>query len=339
MRVLVTGASGFIGSRLVPELAAGGHSLRTFGRSPQPADFACEVEHVRGDITEEAAVRAAVDGMDAVYHLAGLVSYRRRDREIQHAVNVLGTRNVMRAALDAGVKRVIYTGSIAGMGIPATGTVGDESIKYNLHGLGLNYCDSKFAAEQEAFAAAARGLDLVVLNPGIIFGEGDTHRHHRAIFLVMARGWLIGWPKGGVTFCDIDDVVAAHVNALTLGRSGERYVVGSANLTYRQAAATLSSVLGFREPAFEIPGFVLAGAGFLCEEIFESLHLTPPLTRQVAYLAGQRIFFSNEKAVAELKMPVTPFADTIRRTAPYYMGLLGGKPGGAAPCHPGKAVH
>src|SRR5439155_14942859 len=138
--------------------------------------------------------------------------------------------------LDHHIRRVIHTSSIAGMGIPDPGTVGDESITYNLEGRGLNYCDSKFQSEREVINFANKGLPVVILSPGIIFGEGDTHPHHKAIFLAMSKGWLVGWPAGGVTFCDIDDVVQAHVSAIDKGRIGERYVLGSANLTFHEAA-------------------------------------------------------------------------------------------------------
>src|SRR5437868_5669939 len=138
LKVLVTGATGFIGSNLVPRLVELGYQVRTFGRK---APAGRTGEHVAGDITDAAAVSNAVAGCDMVFHLAGLVSYRKSDRERQYGVNVIGTRNVMQACLDHGVKRVIHTSSIAAMGIPESGSVGDESITYNLAGRGLNYCD------------------------------------------------------------------------------------------------------------------------------------------------------------------------------------------------------
>lgn len=323
MRILVTGASGFIGSRLVPGLLARGHQVRTFGRSPRLAGALAglPIEHVSGDITCESAVRRAVEGCELIFHLAGLVSYRKIDRERQYQVNVTGTGNVMRSALSAGVARVIHTSSIAAMGIPAAGTTGDEELSYNLAGLGLNYCDTKHEGELEVMKYVSSGLPALILSPGIILGEGDTHPHHRAIFLAISRGWLIGCPSGGVTFCDIEDVVAAHLNAMTLGRVGHRYVLGSANLTYREAATVASRVLGCRPPAMEIPGSWLELAGSFCEAVAPALGVRPALTRQIAWLSQRRIFFSNQKAVKELNMPVTDFEQTVRRTYRYYLGL------------------
>jgi len=226
----------------------------------------------------------------------------------------------LQAALDASVSRVIHTGSIAGMGIPEPGVIGTEEMIYNLSGLGLNYCDSKHAGEQEVLSFAKQGLPVVILNPGIIFGEGDTHPHHRTIFAAISRGWLVGCPKGGVTFCDIKDVIEAHLNAMTMGRIGERYVIGSCNLTYRQAACVVSEITGLPPPRFEIPGCLLESLGAVCEALFPLVGRRPPLTRQVAWLSQRNIFFSFDKARRELGLKQTTFQDTIRRTAAYYLG-------------------
>jgi dihydroflavonol-4-reductase len=322
MRILVTGATGFIGSKLVPALIEQGHEVRTFGRTKNERLSQLGAEHFTGDVTDFQAVSNAVASCQLVFHLAGLVSYRKADTDKQYAVNVVGTTNVMQACLDNGVQRVIHTSSIAGMGIPEPGTVGDENIKYNLEGRGLNYCDSKYQSEKVVLRFAGEGLPALILSPGIIFGEGDTHPHHKAIFLAMSKGWLVGWPPGGVTFCDIDDVVQAHINAMTKGRVGERYVLGSANLTFREAAGVLSRTLGGKPPAFEIPGWVLEGIGSFCEAIFPMLGRSPALTKQVAWLSQQEIFFSNRKSIDELGVAATPFEQTVKRTAPYYLTMM-----------------
>lgn len=324
MKVLVTGASGFIGSKLVPRLVSDGHDVRTMGRaSACPKALAdLGVEHVRGDVTNPEHTVSAAQGCQVVFHLAGLVSYRKKDLQRQYAVNVVGTRNVMSACLENNVERVIHTSSVAAMGIPKVdGELGTEEIEYNLGGLGLNYCDSKYEAELEVRQAFKNGLNVLMLNPGIVFGEGDTHPHHHAIFAAMSKGWAIGVPPGGVTFSDINDVVDAHANAITKGRAGERYALVSANLTFRQAANICAKVMGTRAPLFEIPRPILISAGALAESLFPMLlGAPPPLTKQVAWLSQHKIFFSSAKAEAELDFRATPFEETVRRTAPYYMG-------------------
>ena len=333
LKILVTGASGFIGTSLVPKLVAGGHHVRTMGRSNSvPKAFQnLTLEHKRGDVTNPEHVQEAVSGCEVVYHLAGLVSYKKRDMARQYAVNVLGTRNILDACLRNNIKRVIHTSSVAAMGIPKEGELGDEEFEYNLHGLGLSYCDTKHEAELEVNSFVRQGLPVIMLNPGIIFGEGDTHPHHHVIFGAMAKGWALGVPPGGVPFSDINDVVDAHVNALDQGRTGERYVLVSANLTMREAGTIFSKVFGTRAPVLEIPGPIIVGLGTLVEATFPLLGLTPALSRQVAWLSQHKIFFSSKKAEEELDFHPTPFSETIKRTSPYY--LKKAKPNGKDAAH------
>lgn len=322
MNILVTGASGFIGNRLVERLVEEGHAVTTFGRQSTagPRLSKLAVSHVQGDITKAGALSAALKGKQAVYHLAGLVSYRRTDYDKLFACNVQGTRNVLQSCLDAGIPRVIHTGSIAGMGIPKSGEIGDEDIEYNLKGLRLYYCDSKYEGEQEVMKFAKLGLPVLSLNPGITFGEGDSHSHHHAIFRCLESGWLLGYPLGGVMFSDLEDVVNSCINALTKGRSGERYVLGSANLTFKDAADKLAGVLSGKKPCLPIPGWLSEGAGIASETLAALSKRTPALTWQVAWLSQRKIFFSSDKAIRELGHTQTPFEDTLKRTAPYYLG-------------------
>jgi len=322
LKILVTGASGFIGQNLVPRLVEIGHEVRTFGRASAPPKLlaALKIEHARGDVTNPEQVLAAVKGCDMVFHLAGLVSYRKKDLARQYAVNVLGTRHVMNACLKEKVSRVIHTSSVAALGIPRRGEIGSEEIEYNLKGLGLTYCDTKHEAELEVSKFYSQGLNVVTLNPGIIFGEGDTHPHHHAIFAAMSKGWMIGVPPGGVTFSDIHDVVAAYLSCLTKGRAGQRYVIVSANLSFQEAAIILAKLNGARPPLFKVPGSLLVSLGILAEDFLPAFGVRPPLTRQAAWLSQHEIFFSSAKASAELDFQPTPFEDTVRRTAPYYLG-------------------
>jgi dihydroflavonol-4-reductase len=279
-----------------------------------------KIEHVGGDITNPEQVMSAVQGCQIIFHLAGLVSYRKRDIQRQYGVNVLGTRHVLEAALKTGIDRVIHTSSVAAMGIPRPGTIGNETIEYNLLGKGLNYCDSKFEAEQQVLQFAKVGVPVLMLNPGIVFGEGDTHPHHHAIFAMLSKGKVIGVPPGGVTFSDINDVVDAHVNAMTMGRLGERYALVSANLSFKDAAAIVAKVMGTRPPLMVIPGPLLVAGGSLAELVM----LNPPVTKQVAWLSQHKIFFSAKKAEEELDFKATPFEETIARISPYYLSLLQG---------------
>ncbi len=322
-KIFVTGAGGFIGSKLVRKLAEGNFDIRTFGRSNAiPRNLAdLKIEHYGGDITNFEQVFAAMEGCEYVYHLAGLVSYNKKDYQRQYGVNVIGTQNIVNSCLRHNVKRMIHTSSVAAMGIPPAGTIGTEAIEYNLYGKGLTYCDTKYEAELEVFHAFKNGLNTIILNPGIVFGEGDTHPHHHAIFAAMSKGAMIGVPAGGVTFSDINDVVDAHLNALTQGRAGERYALVSVNLSYWEAGRIFASVNNARPPLFVIPGWVLTSLGSIFETVFPAFGYAAPLTQQNAWLSQHNIFFSSDKAIQELSFKQTPFEETVRRTAPYYLGL------------------
>lgn len=321
--VVVTGASGFLGSRLVERLHEVGFQVRTLGRGQQTERLAkLNVEHVRADITDSDSLAPAIKGAGALFHLAGLVSYRRSDYDLLYKTNVIGTRNVMKAAMDANVERVIHMGSIAGMGIPKPGEIADETLEYNLKGHGLHYCDTKFEGSQEAMRFAKQGLPVLDLSPGITFGDGDTHPHHHTIFKSMASGLFIGYPAGGVMFSDIEDVVGACLSSLVRGEPGQRYVIGSANVTFKEAGEILARVLDGKPPFFQIPGWLTEAAGVASESIMPLLGAKPKLTWQVAWLSQRKIFFSSEKAVRELGLHQTPFEETLRRTAPYYLGQI-----------------
>lgn len=325
-RVFVTGASGFFGSRLAERLNELGFDITTYGRTKEvPAAVAhLPVKHVCGDVADRQRLQEAMTGCKYVFHLAGLVSYRKSEYDKLYAINVVGAKNVMEAAEKANIERVIHLSSIAGMGIPKPGVVGTEEMEYNLSGLGLYYCDTKHEGEVEVLKVAKRGLPTIVLCPGITFGEGDTHPHHHTIYNALAKGRLMGYPEGGVTFTDINDVIQTSVNAMTMGRPGERYVVGSENLTFQEAANVVSKVIGSKPPTFPIPGAISEALGSICETVFPLFGKRPVLTRQVAWLSQRKIFFSSDKAIKELALKQTPFEETIRRTAPYYLAVSSG---------------
>jgi dihydroflavonol-4-reductase len=332
MKVLVTGASGFIGGHLLPALIAEGHEVTTFGRGKENQTVS-GVGHISGDITCYGEIREACVGKELVIHLAGLVSYRRADSASQKLVNVQGTENVMRACLEAGVKRVIHTSSIAALGIPGLRRRGsrcefsrqdfkieNESFEYNLQGLGLSYCDTKREAEQVVQSYVAHGLNAVILNPGIIFGEGDGHSHHQTIFRALSRGFWLSVPAGGIPCSDIQDVIAAFLSATKNGSSGERYNLVSANLTYMDMAKIFASIYNCQLPLFLLPPLLVNFAGFISEEILSPLGLPCRLSRQMSFLSNYKIFFSSAKASAELGIDFTDFTSTVLRTAPYYLG-------------------
>jgi dihydroflavonol-4-reductase len=321
MKVLVTGASGFIGSHLVPKLLADGYDVHTVSRNPLNGStpWAKQVEHHCLDICDAEKLQSAAQNAGIIFHLAGLISYQKSALSKQQATNIEGTRNVMQAAQRCGVKRVVYTSSIAAMGIPPTGEIADENIDYNLQGRGLTYCDTKHEAENTAMEYYRQGVPVIILNPGIILGERDSHPHHHVIFRAISSGLLLGCPSGGVMFSDVQDVVAALLSAVSKGAAGQRYVIGNANLSYAEAARRFSIVFGSTPPCLSLPSWLLSSAASISEAAAGILHRDPVFTKQMSWLSQQKIFFSWAKAEHELDYRPTPFENTVARVAPHYL--------------------
>lgn len=321
-KVLVTGASGFFGVNLVRLLCQKGYQVRTFSRASAPPKALRDLplEHFVGDLTNRERVFEAVRGCDIVFHMAGLISYKAKDTNRQFTVNVIGTRNVMHACLDAKIARVVHTSSVAAMGVPPQDSdkFADESFEYNLEGLNLNYCDSKHIAENEVLNACDRGLNAVILCPGITFGEGDHHKHHKAIIASMEKWPFVMVPPGGVTFCDINDVMQAHLSAIENGAAGSRYAIVSANLTFKEAAEIYLKTFKLSKPIFVVPAPVLMSVSLSLEALCYVIGKEPTFNRQTSFLSSKKIFFSPDKAIDELGFKQTPFAETIKRLAPYY---------------------
>ena len=331
MQILVTGASGFVGLHLVRRLLARGENVSTLCRhKDQTLDVLAvqydNLQNRQGDLLQmdPATLGALVAPFDVVYHLAGLVSYQKRDSEKQHLVNVEGTRKLATAcARSIKRPRFMHTSSIAGMGVPEVdGDLADESLVYNLSGLGLGYCDSKQESENVVLELVkAENLDAVILSPGIIFGEGDKHSHHFRIFRQMSSGGQRFVPRGGIPFSDINDVIEAHLNAPSMGRKGERYCLVSSNKSFKDAAQTFIQLQGGKPVnLLEFPEMLVLFAGLISENLLFAFGLKDGLTWQQAWLANKKIFFKSDKAIAELAFKPTPFAEMVARTTPYYLG-------------------
>src|SRR5215831_13601410 len=207
MRVGVTGATGFLGSHVARLLVAAGHHVRALVRPGNRLDVGGggEVEVVKGDLFDRAALRRLAVRADVVVHAAGLVSVRPRDEGDLYRVNVEGTRNVLDAARRAGA-RMIHASSVAAVGATVAPIVLDENAPFRLVTPRYHYSNSKRSAEELALAKAQDGADVVVLNPGMMFGPGDVRFTSTLPVLEYLRGQMRFYPEGGMSFCDVRDV-------------------------------------------------------------------------------------------------------------------------------------
>lgn len=320
MKILVTGATGFVGSQVAAALVRQGHAVRVLRRrsSSTIALEGLDVEHVLGDILEPDTVKAAVVGCERVFHAAALASYwRARDAEI-YRVNVEGTRIVMDACLWAGVERVVHTSTAAVIGVCRDRRPADETQPFDPHMQRFAYAHSKHLAEQEVFRAVRLGLPAVVVNPVGVIGPGDYNLIAGCIGLQIAKRPLLVRPAGGLCLVDIDAVVEGHLAAAELGRIGERYILGGENLSSKQLFAIISEIVGRREPRWTLPTSLLPAmaAGL---DILNRFNLHPVVTGDQIRLFARYAYFDSSKAVKELGYPILPIRAAAERAHHWYV--------------------
>jgi len=320
MRVLVTGASGFLGSWIARELAARGHSLRLLLREGSPPDNleGLDAERVRGDVLDDASVRAALLGCDAVVHAAGVVHFLPTGLDRLFDVNVRGVEVVLGEALAAGVRRAVLTSSTAAAGGRAGPEPLDERSPSNAEALGIHYLASKLRGEQAGLALAARGLPLVVARPSFVLGPGDVHRSSAGLVLAVARRAYPAFVRGGVSFCDVRDVARGHAEALERGRAGEVYVLGGHDLELEEFMRRTAAFAGVPPPR-RLP-YPVAWPFVAGSEAWAWLRgRNPKQTRQLLRSARLYSFASSAKAEAELGYSRRPFDDMLRDTLTWFL--------------------
>ena len=290
MRALVTGAAGFIGGHVAQALRDAGWEVRAFDRAIGGADV-CDGE----------AVERAADGCDAVFHLAAIYSYARRDAETMLRVNVEGTRTVLAAAARAGVPRVVMTSSCSTCG-PVPGRPATEEDHPPEWELGIAYKRSKIDSEELALQAARDGQDVVVVNPTTPVGPGDARPTPTGAMVAgVASGRIRAYTSTAINVVDVRDVAAGHLLAFEHGRSGERYLLGGEDVTLREAFAAIARHAGRTPPRVSVPWRAALGAAWVADRATRLVGREPKLLNlDEARLARTPMRFSVEKAQREL---------------------------------------
>ena len=317
-RTLITGGSGFIGSRVVGLLAERGDDLRLTLRPRSRLENleGIEFDRVEADILDRAAIRKAMRGVDRVFHVAGLQSTRPEDSERLFEVNVEGTRIVLEEALRAGVERVVYTSSAAAVGPAPPGGTADESQIFTAAQLGIPYVNSKHEAEVEAMRLAARGLPLVVVNPCNTFGTGDVYTRSTS----MVRRFLLGripvYTNGALNVVDVGDIARGHLLADERGLVGERYILGNRNYTTDRLFADLARLSGVEYPPLKVDPTVALRLGQMARASPRGL---APISADEVRLTTCWWTYRNTKAKRELGFQPSPHEDTIEATVEWYL--------------------
>ena len=319
MRALVTGATGFVGAAVVRALLAEGWEVRALvrGGSDHRNIASLPVAHAVGDLTDATSLKLALEGCEAAFHVAA--DYRLwtpQPREL-YRTNVDGTGNLLEAARRAGVRRIVYTSSVATVGIPADGRPGTEDSPAGLADMIGHYKRSKFLAEERAREAAGRGVPIVIVNPSTPIGPGDVKPTPTGqIVLDAARGRTPAYVDTGLNIVHVDDVAAGHLLAYHRGRIGERYILGGEDMTLRQILTLIAQLTGRNPPRIRLPHGAVLPVAYLAELHARLTGRPTRVTVEGVRMARKRMFFSSAKAVNELgyrwRPPSEAFSDALR---------------------------
>lgn len=332
MKALVTGATGFIGGQLCRALLAKGHSVRAFHRATSSLRLLedLDVEHATGDLTKRDSVEAAMEGIEVVFHAAAqLGSMHGRNSGRMYAVTVEGTRTLLQAALEAKVKRVVHTSSVAALGIPDEDIDDslpiDENHSWNYRSDHWPYGYSKHLAEIEVQKAVAAGLDVVIVNPSVVIGAGDIYRQTSSIVVQAAKNRIPALVQGGLNVVHIQDVVDGHLAAWRRGRCGERYILGGENLTHTALLRQIAEITGGTPPALVLPASI---ARLLIVPLFLTQSFVDlPISANSLRLAGYRFYYNTEKARRELNLKTARPASLAIKDAYDWFVQAGALPG------------
>lgn len=322
MGVLVTGGTGFVGSRVVRKLTARGEAVRCLARqSSSPRNLeGLPVEVVRGDLQDAESLLAAVRGCETVYHIAADYRLWSRDPQELYRNNVDGTRNLLDAAEREGCRRIVYCSTVGALGIPKDGSPGTEETSVTLSDMVGHYKRSKFLAEQEALRAAERGVPVVIVNPSTPVGPNDIKPTETGRLITrFLNDEMPGFVDTGLNLVDVDDVAEGHLLAAEKGRVGEKYILGHRDMTLREILECLAALTGKPPPRAKIPYGVALTAAHVNEFFLGTLlGREPSIPVEGVRMARKKMFFSPAKAVRELGLPQTPVAEALERAIRWF---------------------
>ena len=308
-KVVVTGANGFLGNWLCKRLISEGHHVCAIVRKSSDLSELkdLKIEYRFGDVTD---LHSLIDGfkdIDTVFHLAGLIAYKKSQREMMERVNVLGTANVLEACRARDIRKLVYLSSVVAVGAGySPDQILNEDSEFNVHNLDLGYFETKRKAEELIKEACERNrIDAVMLNPSTIYGPGDAKKGSRKNQLRVAQGKLRYYTSGGVSIVSVTDVVDGIVSAWKKGRTGERYILSGENLLIKDVFGMIATLAGQKKPDREIPGFVLHTLGAF-GDLMGNLGFASPISRENAWTATLYHWFDSTKAQTELDFKPQP---------------------------------
>ena len=321
-RAMVTGATGFIGYHVAKALKAHGFDVRALVREGSDASYlkALDVEPAPGDLRDYPAVRRAMRGCDQVYHVAADYRLWVPDPRVMYAVNVQGTVNVMQAALETGVEKVVYTSTVGVLAPARNGKPGSEETPGRLRDMVGHYKRSKFLAEQEVRKFIGKGLPVVIVNPTAPVGAMDRKPTPTGKIIVdFLNGRIPAYLDTGLNFVDVEDAAEAHVLASTSGVVGESYILGNANLTLKQFLSLLARLTGRKPPRWRVPYAPVLCLAYIDEGLSRlSGRRAPAIPLDGVRMARHYMFFDCSKAVRALGMAQNSLEIAAQKAIDWY---------------------
>ena len=322
MKVFVTGATGFLGSHVARVLEENGSDLRLLVRPSSDLRNVngLKAERVVGDLRDAASLEKGMAGCEAVFHVAADYRLWVRDPQEMYRSNVEGTRAILQAAKKNGVRRVVYTSSVATMGFTNNGHLANEDSPVSLQNMIGPYKRSKFMAEEVAIQAAREGMDVVVVNPTTPIGEQDIKPTPTGrIVLDFLKRKFPAYVDTGLNLVDATECARGHVAALEKAKPGERYILGGENLTLKQILDKLGEITGLPSPRVKVP-YVMALATGVVDEMFTGriLGREPRATIDAVRMGKKKMFVSSAKAERDLGWKIVPVDGALRRAAEWF---------------------
>ncbi len=323
MRAFITGATGFVGSHVARVYTAQGAVLRLLTRRTSSTKLidGLDAELVQGDLRKPEKLASALQGCEVLVHVAADYRLWVRDPREMYAANVDGTRELLRIAREAGVKRVVYTSSVATMGFKTDGTIVSEETPVSLLDMIGHYKRSKFLAEQEAIQAARAGQHVILLNPTTPIGSGDAKPTPTGRIIVdFLNKKFPAYVDTGLNLVDVEEVAQMHLVALERGTPGERYILGGENLTLKQILDRMSSITGLPSPRLKVPHAVAMMFAFFDENVTgRLLGREPRATVEAVQMGRKMMFASSAKAERELGFRVLPVYHALRTAIHWFV--------------------
>ena len=322
MKIFLTGATGFVGHHVAKALAAEGADLRLLTRkSSNLANLeGINGETVVGDLSDPASLKSSLAGVDAVVHVAADYRLWILDPAAMYRANVDGTRELLRLAREAGVKRFVYTSSVATMHFRTDGIVINEDTPVSIKDMVGHYKRSKFLAEQQAIKAAQSGQQVIILNPTSPIGSNDRKPTPTGqIFLDFLNGKFPAYMDTGLNLVDVSEIARAHVLALTKGTPGRRYILGGENLTLKQILDKMSAITGIPSPTVKIPFAIAATYAFFEEWITGRMRgKEPRATLEEVRMGRKKMYASSARAQTELGFRILPVYPAMRAAIDWF---------------------